>query len=361
MAKDFFSKVSQVIHIPVIEDEVVLFSYLLLGKSGKFYNRNRKESENLKYIFYTIIDKIKEYFGIDLSNDYDLKLGLITHLQSLLERQVNNVKVTNLYLKEIKAFLALHLGAAYERSQSMYRHRGIVIIPHNQMLSIPCVEKLKNRFGERMEILEIFHFFEELQVEQCQPDFILTTVPLKHQLDIPTLQITLFVNNEDESKVFQLLNELDNKLYHNDVVKMLKKLIKENLFHVHQTFHDTTEILNYLCDELIDNDLATKAYKEDVFKREAVSATSFMYGFAVPHSIEVSTKKSCISVLILDRSVKWGEFDVKFIILLGIRETDNHLLKIFFDWLSSIVANSKKFEQLLEVNNYEEFMKEIIA
>ena len=45
----------------------------------------------------------------------------------------------------------------------------------------------------------------------------------------------------------------------------------------------------------------------------------------------------------------------------GIRETDNHLLKIFFDWLSSIVANSKKFEQLLEVNNYEEFMKEIIA
>lgn len=212
-----------------------------------------------------------------------------------------------------------------------------------------------------MEILEIFHFFEELQVEQCQPDFILTTVPLKHQLDIPTLQITLFVNNEDESKVFQLLNELDNKLYHNDVVKMLKKLIKENLFHVHQTFHDTTEILNYLCDELIDNDLATKAYKEDVFKREAISATSFMYGFAVPHSIEVSTKKSCISVLILDRSVKWGEFDVKFIILLGIRETDNHLLKIFFDWLSSIVANSKKFEQLLEVNNYEEFMKEIIA
>lgn len=60
--------------------------------------------------------------------------------------------------------------------------------------------------------------------------FHLTTVPLKHQLDIPTLQITLFVNNEDESKVFQLLNELDNKLYHNDVVKMLKNLLKKIYF-----------------------------------------------------------------------------------------------------------------------------------
>ena len=200
------------IHIPVIEDEVVLFSYLLLGKSGKFYNRNRKESENLKYIFYTIIDKIKEYFGIDLSNDYDLKLGLITHLQSLLERQVNNVKVTNLYLKEIKrkyplvfemavhsgevitectgytinenelAFLALHLGAAYERSQSMYRHTGNSHHSSQSNVIYSLCRKLKNRFGERMEILEIFHFFEELQVEQCQPDFILTTVPLNINL-----------------------------------------------------------------------------------------------------------------------------------------------------------------------------------
>ena len=146
------------------------FRIFYWGKVENSIIEIEKKVKILKYIFYTIIDKIKEYFGIDLSNDYDLKLGLITHLQSLLERQVNNVKVTNLYLKEIKrkyplvfemavhsgevitectgytinenelAFLALHLGAAYERSQSMYRHRGIVIIPHNQMLSIPCVE-----------------------------------------------------------------------------------------------------------------------------------------------------------------------------------------------------------------------------
>lgn len=388
---EFFSRVSKVVHIPVIENEVVLFSYLLLGKSGKLYHKDENDDMNIKEIFKEIVEQIKDYFGIDFSNDYDLKLGLLTHLQSLLERQKNNVKVTNLYLIEIKrkyplvfemavhageiitectgypinenelAFLALHLGAAYERSQSIHRHRGVVIIPHNQMLSRPCVDKLKTRFGERMEIIEILHFFEEEQVKQCKPDFILTTVPLKHQLDIPTLQITLFVNNEDESKVFQLLNNLDQKLYHDDVVIMLKKLIKKNLFHVHQSFNNTDEILNYLCDELIENDLATKEYKEDVFKRESVSATSFMYGFAVPHSIEVSTNKSCISVLILDKSVKWGDFDVKFIILLGIRDTDNHLLKIFFDWLSNIVANPKKFNQLLEVNSYEEFMKEIIS
>ena len=43
----------------------------------------------------------------------------------------------------------------------------------------------KNRnaiYGVAIISIMIFHFFEELQVEQCQPDFILTTVPLKSLL-----------------------------------------------------------------------------------------------------------------------------------------------------------------------------------
>ena len=51
---------------------------------------------------------------------------------------------------------------------------------------------------------------------------------------------------------------------------------------------------------------------------------------------------------------------MKLIILLAIRETDNHLLKIFFDWLSSIVSDSNKFTQLLEVREHQEFMEQVI-
>lgn len=74
----------------------------------------------------------------------------------------------------------------------------------------------------------------------------------------------------------------------------------------------------------------------------------------------VSANESCISTLILDKPVIWGGFEVKLIILLAIRETDNHLLKIFFDWLSSIVSDSNKFTQLLEVREHQEFMEQVI-
>ena len=391
VSNDFFEKVSQTIHIPFIDDEVVLFSLLLLGKSNHNYRHNQMDNEYIDQLVSLILEKIKENFEIDLSKDVDLRVGLSTHLQSLLERQKNHVKVTNLYLKEIKrkyplvfemaihsgnvieeytkypvsenelAFLALHLGAAYERSQGKQRYRVVMIIPHNQMLATPCKEKLNNRFYDRMQIVGVMQFFEESQVRDYEPDLILTTVPIKHMLNIPTLQITLFVNSEDESKVFQILNELDKKHYHDDFTKVIYKLIRKDLFHVHQNYTNVNDVLNSICYELIAKGLASEEYKDDVFKREAISATSFMHGFAMPHSVEVSTNKSCISIVILNNSIKWGEFDVRFIILLGIRDSDNQLMKIFFDWLSNIVADSRKFSALLEVDSYEEFMQAVVA
>ena len=391
---EFFTTVSKHIKIEIVEEEISLFALLLMGKKSSEYRKDIIKEEldrNIDDLVELVINEIKEYFDIDFSKDLDLKVGLSMHLQSLLERQKNNVKVTNIYLQEIKrkyplvfemavraggviqnlkseyvnenelAFLALHLGAAYERVNITKRYRAIMIIPHNQMLSKMCIDKLNNRFNDRMDIITKHNFFEEKMILEEDPDIIITTVPLKHTLKIPTVNITLFVNLEDESKVFKALNELDKKRNHTEFVELIKGLMRQDLFYVKKNMKSSTEIIEYLCEELISKGLANKAYKEDVFKRENISATSFVYGFAVPHSIEVSANESCISTMILNTPVKWGEYEVKLVILLAIRETDNHLLKVFFDWLSSIVTDSNKFSQLLEIDSHEKLIKEIIS
>lgn len=386
---EFFHRVSKTIDIELVEDEVVLFAQLLIGSYQK-----DDEDENLDKLLNQIVDavikEVKDYFDINFSKDKDFKLGLKMHLQLLLERQQNNVTITNIYLQEIKrkyplvfemairageviadickinvkenelSFLALHLGAAYDRVNSIKRYRAVIIIPHNQMLSNMCIDKLKLRFEERMVIIKRYGFYEETMIKQQEPDLIITTVPLKHNLNIPTVQITLFVNYEDESKVFQTLNLLDKQRYHEDFVVLVNELIRPDLFHVKKQMASSKEVIDFLCDELISKNLADERYKEDVFKRESVSATSFVNGFAVPHSIEITSKESCISIMILDKPVKWGDFEVKLVLLLAIRDTDSHLLKIFFDWLSSIVSDSNKFRQLLEVKNYQEFIQHVI-
>ena len=99
--------------------------------------------------------------------------------------------------------------------------------------------------------------------------------------------------------------------------------------------------------------------RDSMESREAISGTSFVYGFAVPHAIEVSTRESCISIMILREPVKWGDFNVSLVVLLAIRDTDNSLLKVFFDWLCNIVTDNNKFQELIQSKNYEEFMNHV--
>ena len=253
---EFFERVSKLLNIEIVDDEVKRFSLLLLGKSSGNYRKLNNNKEDVKRLIDRLIEQIAEYFGVDFSKDWDLKVGLETHIRSLIERQRNKVDVTNLYLKEIKRkyplvfemaihsakviekftgyvidepeieFLALHLGAAYERIDSVQRYRAVVIMPHNQMLLKPCIEKLNSRFGDRMEVVKMFTFFEESQVMEYEPDFIITTLQIKHNLDVPTIQISLFLNYEDESRIFQLLNQLDKKRYSADFKILVKKMME---------------------------------------------------------------------------------------------------------------------------------------
>lgn len=394
ISKKFFNKVASEINIKVIQDEIILFALLLLGKKGTSYS-NEIVKENLNCspssLVFNIIEDIKTTFGIDFSNDNEFKVGFEMHIISLLERHLYDIEIDNIYLQEIKrkyplifemgirvckileerihirikeneiSFIALHLGAAYERANLKRKYRVVMIYPYNQTLSDLFLQKIMNRFSDRIEIIKCINFFEESEIEDLNPEIILTTLPLEHSLNILTIEISIFMNNKDESNIFQALNRLDEIRYKEAFELLIMKLIKREFFYTSIKGETSTEIISQMCDDLYHKRYVTDEFKESVLKREHISSTSFIYGFSVPHSISSgATKKSAISIAILENPIKWGEFDVRFVILLAIKEEDRELLRIFFDWLSSIISNSSKFASILEMRNYDDFIENIL-
>ena len=392
IADGLFARISDIYKVKLVKDEVLRFAGLLKGKDRlpKAEARKAEEDEGMQQLMRDILEILRNEFDIDLSGDQDFQSGIIAHIRLLMKRQQNQVTANDLYLQELKrkyplvfemavrvawciegycgtrlneneiSFLALHLGAACERMDASEQYRVVAIIPNSYTMSKPCVDKLMLRFGDRMSIVRVCSFFEERRILQDNPDMILTTVPLKHHMDIPTVQISLFLNGEDESRVFQMLNLLDREKYHKDFVNLMERLMRKDLFHIRPSMESREEILNFLCDSLYEKGLSGEKFKENVFRREALSDTSFVYGFAVPHAIEASTMESCISIMILREPVKWGDFNVSLVVLLAIRETDNSLLKVFFDWLCNIVTDNNKFQELIHSSSYEEFMNHVI-
>lgn len=387
LSKEFFERVEEECRIHSVKNEIIKFAILLCSSNSQ---QDFTQKEEIREIVTAVLSKINDNFDIDFSDDEALVSGLGNHISSLIEQQKTNTSMSNVYLKEIKrkyplvfemavhvgevlserlekkvgenelSFIALHLGAAYDRVNNPSKYRAVVVIPNNQMLSKVFIDRINLRFEERMTIISNYNMFDERQIVVDSPNLIISTVPLKHYLEIPTLQLSLLFNYEDESKVFQLLNQLDKVRYRERFQKMMEHLTKRKLFYRKERVRDAKEAIVYLCDKLIKKGLADENYKSDVMKREQISSTSFVQGFAVIHSIEITTSESCIATLTLSNPVQWGNFEVRLVILLAIREEDNRLLSIFFDWLSNLVMDSQKLSALLSAKDQNEFIRSIL-
>ena len=394
IAKEFFKRLSKRIRIEVVDDEVKLLAMQLMGKksvtlSNDLVNSYKKDL-NVDTLVDEIIENIHNNFDIDFSKDTDLKNGLAVHLQGLIERRNKNINISNIYLQELKrkyplvfelairvgefleqvlktdisenelGFLALHLGAAYERYNTNSKYRAVMIYPIDQALSDFCVKKIENLFSERMDIVACVSFFEEKSIQSIKPDIILTTLQLKHNLEIPTIQISLFLNNEDESKIFQALNILDKKRFRKEFEESLVKLIEKKNFYYDLDLQTPQEVITYMCDRLEEAGYCNEDFKNSVLQREKMAATSFVYSFAVPHSLNVASICPSISVAFLKKPIQWGDFEVKMVMLLATNEEQSNILKMFFSWLSNMINDANHFAALLETKSYEEFIAKII-
>ena len=189
---------------------------------------------------------------------------------------------------------------------------------------------------------------------------ILSTVPLQHNLNVPTVQISLFVSAEDESRIFQTLNRMDKARYHHEFVRQVQDIMRPELFDIKQSMDSQDKIIDFLCGKVQAAGLDDGSLKEYVLHRESYASTSFVYGFAIPHAMGSFVQKTSISILLLREPVKWGDFDVRLVVLLAIREEDNNVLKVFLDWLFHVVSDRVKFAELIGAQSFEEFLEHVI-
>lgn len=391
ISRHFFEKIGARLSLQVREAEICDFAIYLEHGKRKGYCEEEQLQGLASDLVQHIIVEIREHFDIDFSEDREFRLGLEVHTVSLLKRHYANVEINHTCLEEVKrkyplifemgvwvckimeehlniiiseneiSFIALHLGSAYERANLRRKYRCLLICPHNQTVKDLCIQKIVNRFQDRMEIVDCMSYFEESLIREKNLDLILTTQPVAHALDIETTEISMFFAHTDEAAVFQTLNRLDQIRYRNNFQFFILNLIREEFFTANMAVEEPEKIISDMCDKLYARGYVKENFKEGVLKRERLSPTSFFHGFAIPHNMShQETIHSAISTAILKQPVQWGSYEVRFVLLLAITEENRNFLKIFFDWLDDIVSNPEKFARLLEVQDYQSFVNTLL-
>lgn len=395
ISQTFFERISKRLHIQVKDSEVGMFALVIMGRRASNYTSDfvnfRGKWLNTKKLVTEALEQVCNLFGLDFRGDDDLIAGLKMHLHGLIDRVKNQVNIEDVFLEEIKrkyplvfemglyvvallkerlevkisdmegGFIALHLGAASERMNSVRKYRAVVILPHNQSFTEMCIKKISDMFRERMEIVQVLRYFEEEAISALDADLLLCSVPIEHRLDMPTVNINLFVDSETESNILQALNRLDKKRFQLEFSSHIGHLIRKEHYYQNLDQKTPAEIIHHLCHGLVQEGIVEPAFEDIVLHREAMSPTSFINAFAIPHAFGAFARNSTIAVAQLKNPVKWGNFDVRLVMLFAINEGDQRMIKIFFDWVSNMVNRPQELANLSISCSYEDFMDKIMG
>lgn len=390
ISKYFYERIIQIVPIKYSITEVRGFANILMGYQNAYHLNDLFEYKNKIVDISKLLDEVTkvlyETFDLDFSMDEDFKNGLHLHIQSLVLRIKNGTVIPNAHLQEIKksyplifemglvisrlignafgfelsesevGFISLHIGAAYDRLSNKKKHQVLLIAPHNRSLSKLTKGKITNMFKERLEIVAIHEYYVEKHIENMNVDLIITTLPIDHNLEVKTVQISMFLNHEDEGTIFRALNELDKEEFNLEFGNQFGTLIDERFFFKDLEKETPEEVIDYMSQKLYENGIVSKDFKDSILDREAMSSTSFSYSIAIPHPLDLKSKQSKVAVALLRKPIQWGSYNVKLVMMLAINEKDSSTMWLFFDWLSETITNPSKMSKLLQSKNRNEFV-----
>lgn len=365
----------------------------LIGKEEPDCQGMKNEINHYEYIVDELLDDIKKHFFIDLTEDAELKQGLVMHIQYMMKKRGNRMlehEKTNPVLTLFKTeypfvfdmalfiyekfydifglklnedelgYVATYLGAAIvkmENSDSANHIKMAVVTGLNYGASRLLVTRLKSMYGNICNIAGPFSPYNIKEVERLEPGIVVSTESKKlgqGNLRIQ-IQISPLVNNLDQNKITEAIQNIRKKSLYEKLPNDIRSYFRKELFFPELCGSSYKDIIEQMASELIKQGYAEEVFLEKTLAREEISSTLFGKHIAMPHPIEPCAASTVISVGILKEPIQWGEGKVRLVFLLAVQLGDLKYLNGFFELIIRLMANEELVDRLLNAEDFEDF------
>ncbi|WP_323704129.1 BglG family transcription antiterminator [Mammaliicoccus sp. Dog046] len=347
------------------------------------HDSNLEPAEEVLRLVENLMDEMKHEAMIDFSTDEQLKLGLMTHMTSTIDRMYLSVNINNPLLTEIKksypfifssvvnairnlesklkykipenemGYITLHFQAAYERMKST-EHKKVVIVCH---LGVGISQMLRVRIEKRFPnfiICDVIKVDETVDyIQKNDIDMIVTTIKLDIDT-IPVIQVSPLLTTEDEQSLGKYTSSIDIKSPNQS---LLMKYLKTELIHMNTSDLSRYELIELIGSELIEAGYVQKAFVQSVSHREFLSSTAVGYGVSIPHGKTEYVEQSSISLAILKEPIIWGEENVSIVFLTALTEEDKKYYHQIYREINDLIEDEETMLNLKHANSKEEIIR----
>lgn len=294
-----------------------------------------------------ILSGIRKTYDVDLFNDLELFTMLCTHIEPMIQRIRNHVRMRNPMLSSIQeenplgydmavfasnilssklqmdidhneiGYLALHFQLALERKNTPKKKNILTVCASGTGTSQLLKYKLQNRFGNQIASLTSMSAHEALHCDLSKYDLIVSTVNLP-VTSIPCIVVHALLNESDCSVIQKHLSVSFQQS------SAINSAFQEDLFLENVNIQNPEELIRYMCALLAEYVILPDNFITKVIERERTASTHLGNGIAVPHPSTVLLDTSKIVIAHVSKPIQWFDTqEVEWVFLLGMKKGDD--------------------------------------
>lgn len=381
-----------------LQERLYLMFLIAMKKRAKNVYRSLEELRELMKpetvgMTEELVERVWEEFGIDLRQDETFFIGLALHLEALCERVRHCGLLRNPLLAELKqrypftfeiavfmaecfrqrtgsmimedeiGFLTLHLGAALERlrERTAEPKRVALVCPSGSTSTELLLAKLQSIYQNKIAVIGVFSFLAVEEIAAAAPDFIFATVRFEHDLTIPTLLLSPFLDMKDIDLINKSLCLWENTAKRQKLRADLAQYFTQSAFHSNPLADDAFALLAMLADNLCVQGFVPESFKESVLQRERISSTAFSQLIAIPHAVEMNAHRTVVAVARFDKPIAWGARKVQLVLLFAIRKGERRALQDLYQYILQIIDRQEGVLHLAQAQSCHAFLERVLT
>lgn len=378
IAHDIVEQLASHMHIEIPEDEK---GYVCMHLAGK----RIFESDEIGQVITSDIDEIvsqmilrvKKDLSIDLSKDLELRVALGLHLNPLLKRIRYRLTLKNPLLEEIKkhkrsfivaavatavieekyqtnlsddevAYFALHFYVALERLATPASKKRILLVCSTGKGTAKLLQyRFTKEFDGYIESLKTIDAMSLYHGKIEDVDLIVTTIPIQVKTQVPIIQISSLLDDEDISLIRHQMEHSESSI---------AKYFDRRLFFSDVLVSSKEEILQMMCQRLSEAYELPLGLYESVMLRESYAPTEFGNEIAIPHPNQSFSQDTVVSVAILKKPIIWNQKRVQLVFLLSYGANEESDLEEFFEKSAQFLINPEDIKKVIASPDYDRFI-----
>ncbi|MEU8764691.1 PTS sugar transporter subunit IIA [Streptomyces sp. NPDC048659] len=276
---------------------------------------------------------------------------LIYELAVYLCREIQQEWSVNFSEDEI-AFIAMHVGAhLHARTRPPGRVGCTLVCPAHYEMAPRLKTILEAEFRRRLVVERLVTRLGERDLG-AGDELVISTVPLP-EAPAHTVVIRPFPTTGDLDAVRSGIDRAVRRRDRRAARERLLGFLEPALFFRDLEASGRAAAIRVLHEGLARLGIVGPRHVREVLERERLSSTAFADGFAIPHAMTMTARRSAIALAINEHPVEWGDKRVNVIALIAFSDRDRAAFRTAFEELTEVLGDRSAVRRLVtEARDY---------